>query len=78
MTGNDRIFTALMLCSLLLVGGIITSNATSALSSGPAQTAGIPPAPKTQESDPAQTQTITEKFEKMGLPLHEGKYWIRP
>ena len=78
MTTNDKIFITFIISATLLVGVIITHNVTTERQSEPGQTAEVPPSPDALSSDPSQTQAIKEKFEKMGLSLHEGKYGIRP
>ncbi|MBF0331542.1 MAG: hypothetical protein HQL17_06360 [Candidatus Omnitrophica bacterium] len=60
MTKHDRLFMAIMLCSLFLLGSIITDNIS---------TAGL------SSADTLKPGEARQKIMDMKLPLHEGKYW---
>jgi hypothetical protein len=76
MNGNDKIFLTLILISTLLSGGVV---AEKALNTAPAAAAQKKiPAASSEDTPSSRALAIKEKFEKMGLPLHEGKHWRTP
>jgi 5-bromo-4-chloroindolyl phosphate hydrolysis protein len=68
MKKSNLLFIALTGASVVLISAIMADNSTS-IPLMPANAIG------SSAYDTSNTETIRQRFKKMGLPLHEGKYW---
>jgi hypothetical protein len=74
MTKQDKIFIFLLLISVGFITAVIVQNL-SAQTSTPLAKKLADINASSASYDPAQADSIRQKFEAMGLKPHEGKYW---
>ena len=69
MTRNDKILIILLCLSAGLLGAIMVENSLPR-TQVPVQLLSL-----SAVESPARTKAIREKFIKLGLPLHDARYW---
>lgn len=72
MKKNNALFLALAGISVVLIGAIMADNITS-MPGSYGEPAAVTAPPNT--GDTRATEAVRQKFTRLGLVLHEGKYW---